>query len=197
MPRTRQRAESGIQSFSMDGTEGCPPTATCSSALSSSLGAAASQGPLVSMGSGLPALPRKMVERIRANEYVDFSELPPAKGKGRPVPQALEGQVIVVQAADLIHNRKIIPDLGTWCQYFALYVAMLAPHHMQTGNMGTAVTARKETSDRLHRPEAVTRTPSIMNYFTDKIYTRYSNNGCFIGGRQRAYKGGGGACMVS
>jgi hypothetical protein len=79
--------------------------------------------PLVSIGTGLPALPKKIVEKIRASEYVDFSELPPAKGKGRPLPQSLEGQIIVVQAADLIHTRRIIPDLATWCQCFVLYTA--------------------------------------------------------------------------
>ena len=58
--------------------------------------------PMISLGSGLPALSKKMVAKILANEYVDFSELPPAKGKGHAVPQSLEGQVVVVQAADLL-----------------------------------------------------------------------------------------------
>ena len=56
---------------------------------------------LVSAGAGLPALPKKMVERILANKYIDFSELPPAKGKVRSLPSGLEGQVVLVQAADL------------------------------------------------------------------------------------------------
>lgn len=82
---------------------------------------------LVSVGQGFPALPRKLVERIRANEFVDFADLPPAKGKGRPAAHTLEGQVLVVQAADLLQTRRIIPDLATWSQCFALYVAVLAP----------------------------------------------------------------------
>ena len=49
-----------------------------------------------------------------------FLELPPAKGKGRPMPQSLEGQVIMVQAAELLQARKIIPDLATWKQCFSL-----------------------------------------------------------------------------
>ena len=64
-----------------------------------------------------------------ANEYIDFTDLPPAKGKACPIPQSLEGQVLVVQAADLLQARKIIPDLATWLQCFALYVATLAPSH--------------------------------------------------------------------
>ena len=83
--------------------------------------------PLVSAGAGLPALPKKMVERILANDYIDFSELPPAKGKVRSLPSGLEGQVVLVQAADLSQSKKLIPDLATWVQCFALYLAVLAP----------------------------------------------------------------------
>ena len=50
-----------------------------------------SLNPLVSAGAGLPALPKKMVERILANEYVYFSELPPAKGKVRSLPSVFFG----------------------------------------------------------------------------------------------------------
>ena len=82
---------------------------------------------MVSTGMGLAALPRKLVEKIKANEYIDFTDLPLAKGKARPIPQSLEGQVLVVQAADLLQVRKIIPDLATWLQCLTLYVATLAP----------------------------------------------------------------------
>ena len=47
----------------------------------------ADQAPLVQLGPGLPALPKKLVGKIEAEEYVDFNELPPAKGKGRPLSQ--------------------------------------------------------------------------------------------------------------
>ena len=57
---------------------------------------------LVSTGAGLPSLPKKTVDRIRSNEYIDFAELPPARGKSRQLPQVLDGQVIVLQAAHLL-----------------------------------------------------------------------------------------------
>ena len=38
---------------------------------------------LVQVGGGLPAIPKKLIEKIEAGEYIDFSELPPAKGKGK------------------------------------------------------------------------------------------------------------------
>ena len=65
---------------------------------------------------------RRLVDKIRAN---DFADLPPAKGKSRPISQAGEGHVVVVQAEDLMQSRKIIPDLATWLQCFSLYVALL------------------------------------------------------------------------
>jgi len=64
---------------------------------------------------------------MRAYEYVNFTELPPAKGKSKPLSQAFNGQLLVVQAADLMQSRRTIPDFGTWAQCFALYVAILAP----------------------------------------------------------------------
>lgn len=81
---------------------------------------------MVATGNGLPALPRKVVDRILANEYVDFAELPPAKGKVRGLNHSGEGQVILVQAEDLLQSKKMIPDLATWVQCFSVYVAVLA-----------------------------------------------------------------------
>ena len=68
---------------------------------------------LVCLGSGLPALQKRLIDRIWANEYVDFTELPPARGKQRPPPQAAEGQIIILQAKDLAPARRVIPDLAT------------------------------------------------------------------------------------
>ena len=83
----------------------------------------------VATGEGLPALPKRMVDKIIAGEYVDFFELPPAKGKSKGPPQALEGQVVIIQAAELNSSKKVIPDLATWSQCFNLYAAVLIKHH--------------------------------------------------------------------
>ena len=80
---------------------------------------------LVSVGPGLPAISRRTWDRIKANEYVEFMDLPPARGKTKPSSHELEGQILVVQAADLAQSRKIIPDLPTWLQCFALYTAVV------------------------------------------------------------------------
>ena len=49
---------------------------------------------MVATGMGLAALPKKWVEKIKANEYVDFTELSPAKEKSRLVPSLLRGRSI-------------------------------------------------------------------------------------------------------
>ena len=47
-------------------------------------------------------------------------------GKGWSVPQVAEGQIVFVHAADIVPNKKAIPDLATWLQCFGLYVAVIA-----------------------------------------------------------------------
>lgn len=37
------------------------------------------------MALGMPAVPLTLVEKIWAGEFVDFGELPPAKGMAKPV----------------------------------------------------------------------------------------------------------------
>ena len=69
--------------------------------------------PLIPTGQGLPALCKKLVDRILSNGYIDFSEHPPTKGKVWPLHQSFKGQVILVQAEDLLQSRKLIPDLPT------------------------------------------------------------------------------------
>ena len=89
---------------------------------------AAPQLSLVPTGPGLPALPKKLVERICRNEYVDFAELPPAKGKNRVPTHVVEGQIVVLQPGDLTPARRAIPDLATQLQCYGIYTAVLGAH---------------------------------------------------------------------
>ena len=81
---------------------------------------------MVMLGVGLPALPRKLVDKIEAGEYIDLTELPPARGNSQSILPAVEGQVLVVQAVDLLQSCRVIPDLATWLQCFAIYAAVIA-----------------------------------------------------------------------
>lgn len=80
---------------------------------------------VISINEGLPALPTKLLHRIWANEYIDFTELPPAKSKPRSLPHYLEGRVLLIQMQELDNNKKAIPDFTSWAQCFALYAAAI------------------------------------------------------------------------
>lgn len=81
---------------------------------------------MVMLEIGRPALPKKLVDKIEAGEYIDFTELPPARGKSRSILPKVESQVQVVQAMDLLQSCWVIPDLATWLQWFAIYAAVIA-----------------------------------------------------------------------
>ena len=50
-----------------------------------------------------------MAKRILANDYADLEELPQVSGM-LSVPQSMEGQVIVIEAENLLELRKMIPE---------------------------------------------------------------------------------------
>ena len=67
---------------------------------------------MVATGEELPALPKKWVEKIQAGEFNDCAELPQAKDKVRGTANSLEGPIIMLQAADLMVSRMLIPDFA-------------------------------------------------------------------------------------
>ena len=76
------------------------------------------------LGQYFPAVSKKLTDKILRGEYVEFSDLPPARGRVKSIPHS-EGHIVVVQAADLVNTRKVIPDLATWVQCFTLYMAIV------------------------------------------------------------------------
>ena len=49
---------------------------------------------------GIPAIKKWLAESILAGECIDLAELPPAKGQGKNLSGPLEGQVVLLHAAD-------------------------------------------------------------------------------------------------
>ena len=85
--------------------------------------------PQVPLGYGIPSIPKKTRDRILSGEYIDFAELPPAKGKTCPLSlPAPEGNIILVNAFDLLQQKKLVPDLGTWAQCFTIYAGVILTH---------------------------------------------------------------------
>ena len=83
------------------------------------------QGPLLSsmpatsnkpvlVAPGLPSVQQKMIDKIKRGEYIDFNELPPARGLSKSLPPHREGQMVIVQAYDLAVSRQLIPNFETW-----------------------------------------------------------------------------------
>ena len=86
---------------------------------------AVSSTPTIVVALGIPALSKKLAQKILNGEYVDFAELPPAKGRAKPSSLDWEGQVLPVQSTDLYATKKLIPDLATWVQCFSIYAVVL------------------------------------------------------------------------
>jgi len=77
---------------------------------------------------GILALKQSLVDLILADKYIDLGELPPAKGFSKPLAplsSGLGGQVVLLQAADLAQAKRLVPDLATWVQCYAIYTAVL------------------------------------------------------------------------
>lgn len=83
---------------------------------------------LIPTGPGLASPSKKLVDRIVSGQYVDFLELPPAKGQTRSSPNVEEGHIVNIRAEDLAGAKKIIPDLATWLQCFCIYAAVIIEH---------------------------------------------------------------------
>ncbi len=129
VPNAEMLAAMGVQSFS---TENATPQVRTTPGRRITQATTKKQQPLLAGPSEgrFPALLKKLVGKDLIHQYIEFAELPLGKGKNRQLTQALEGQVLVVQEADLLQTRKVIPDLATWSQCLALYVAVLPPHQL-------------------------------------------------------------------
>ena len=55
---------------------------------------------LMSIGRSLPLLPRKLIQQIKVGEFIDFSVLPPAKGR-QITPANHNTQILFVQLQDM------------------------------------------------------------------------------------------------
>ncbi len=91
--------------------------------------AAASKSTLeeVAVGYGLPAIPKRVHDKMLNWEYVDLAELPPARAMPKVPTLASSGNVWLVHSAELAKSRKyLIPDVSTWVQCFAIYASVVA-----------------------------------------------------------------------
>jgi len=87
---------------------------------------------LVSIGAGLPLLSKKLVRQIKAGEFVNFSDLPPAKARPPAVLDTSQMSILgLLQLHEVESQKKLIPDFLTWAQCFAVYTAVLGTDQPQ------------------------------------------------------------------
>ena len=67
---------------------------------------------------------RKLIQQIKAREFTDFAELPPAKGR-QTTPAKYNIQILFVQLQDVGQQQKFILDYLTWSRCFTIYMAVL------------------------------------------------------------------------
>ena len=78
----------------------------------------------IQMGEGLMPMPRRLVEKIQAGEFVEFAEFPVVEGGSRSIDlaeQDMGDKVVVLQAPEQRRNRKEVPDASLWGSCFTLY----------------------------------------------------------------------------
>ncbi len=74
---------------------------------------------------GIPPLRRSVVETILSGAFLDFSELPPAKGLSKPASSLRQGAGATSGTSGLADSTRLVPDFTTWVQCFAMYAAVL------------------------------------------------------------------------
>lgn len=77
---------------------------------------------------GLPPLSHWLVEKIKAGEHVDFSELPLAKRKSHTSSQNWDVRTLLLQVQQTENPRCLILDFPAWAQRFALFATVTASH---------------------------------------------------------------------
>lgn len=86
----------------------------------------------IALGRGIPSLPRRMVERMLAWEYIDLAELPPARAHVSKESLNATPNVLLIQSLESARShRRLIPDITTWVQCFSIYTSVLATKHSE------------------------------------------------------------------
>ena len=90
---------------------------------------------LIAVHSSLPLLSKRIVQQIQAREFVDLADLPPARSRQSSSipPMSALSPMRVLQLQEIERRQKLLPDLLTWSQCFAVYTAVLGscqPQHI-------------------------------------------------------------------
>jgi len=102
------------------------PALPCPSSRASDLTSSA-----IDIGDSLPYISKKLFQQIKSVEYVDFTELPPARARPTKWHTSRMSTLELFQLQDLNRQQKLVPNFLTWSQCFAVYAAVLATEQPQ------------------------------------------------------------------
>ena len=88
-----------------------------------------SSSSMVYVGPELPWLPQRLVDKILAGDYVDFNDLPPARGICKPGRQFTIEDEMALSQSQQGPRRRPIANFCTWAQCFMLYTTVLVSHY--------------------------------------------------------------------
>ena len=123
---------------------------------------------------------KKLTDKIWRGEYVEFSDLPPARGRVKSIPHS-EGHIVVVQAADLVNTRKVIPDQREPERASSLlaYMAEVARASMKYSIMGCL-------RQKLQAGSGGVRTQGLVQYRAKHLLPVFYRNAYQSGGLVQA-----------
>ena len=119
-------AENGSQAITTAWLYGDTPSESMNTLLTESTNS------VVSIGGGLPLLSKKLIRQIKAGEFVNFCDLPPAKARPPAVLDTSQMSILaLLQLKEVENQKKLIPDFLIWAQCFAVYTAVLGTDQPQ------------------------------------------------------------------
>ena len=150
--------------------------------------------PQVSIGNGLPPLPKKLVERIQRLEYVDMAELRPIQWEELSEIESEAQKFVILPGLEVARaRRKPVEDIHTWSMCFVVYMAAVVQKHPEMvgdllAYMLQILKAHTEYADQAWREydvrfRQVAAVSGIKNWsqLDAQIY-----NQCFVGRARRA-----------
>ena len=78
---------------------------------------------------GIPAIKKWLATSILADEFIDLTKKAPAKGRSKPLNRGLEGQIVLLHAAEYFQAKRLIPDMASWLQCYAIFMVVVITKH--------------------------------------------------------------------
>ncbi len=86
--------------------------------------------PKVWVGEGLPTIPKRLHDRIVGWEFIDLAEIRPVGPLDGLNPEPDPQKFVILPGLEVARaKKKVVQDINTWIQCYAIYVAVMASKH--------------------------------------------------------------------